>query len=62
MSSVIFAVSDSDPHARNWRRLSRFADLPSLIPAKLGYLQQLGVTDKLSDKEIDDLIAYLSIL
>jgi cytochrome c peroxidase len=40
----------------------RFADLKSLIPAKLGYLQQLGVTDKLTDKEIDDLIAYLSIL
>jgi cytochrome c peroxidase len=40
----------------------RFPDLKSLLPAKLGYLQQLGVTDTLTDKEKDDLIAFLSIL
>jgi len=40
----------------------RFATLRMLIPAKLKLLQELGVTDTLTNDEIEDLLAFLSTL
>jgi hypothetical protein len=40
----------------------RYPDLASLIPAKLKYLEALGSTEKFSQQEIDDLLAYLGTL
>ena len=40
----------------------RFPTLRALIPAKLKYLQDMGTTEKISDKEIEDLLAYLNLL
>lgn len=40
----------------------RFATLRVLLPAKLKLLQELGVTDALTNDEIEDLLAFLSTL
>lgn len=40
----------------------RYPDLASLIPAKLKYLEALGSTEKFSQQEIEDLLAYLGTL
>jgi len=40
----------------------RFATLRVLLPAKLRLLQELGVTDALTNDEIEDLLAFLSTL
>jgi cytochrome c peroxidase len=40
----------------------RFPTLRALIPAKLHYLKEMGSTEKISDKEIEDLLVYLNLL
>ena len=40
----------------------RFPNLRALIPAKLQYLKQMGSTEKISGKEIEDLLVYLNLL
>ena len=40
----------------------RFPNLRVLLPEKLNYLKTLGSTEKFSDQEIEDLLAYLNIL
>jgi cytochrome c peroxidase len=40
----------------------RYPDLKTAVPATLNFLKQLGTTEDLSDKEVQDLIAYLQIL
>lgn len=40
----------------------RYPDLKTTVPAMIKLLQDLGVHEDLSDKEIQDLIAYLNIL
>jgi cytochrome c peroxidase len=40
----------------------RFATLRVLLPAKLKLLQELGVTDALTNDDIEDLLAFLSAL
>jgi cytochrome c peroxidase len=40
----------------------RFPTLRALIPEKLNYLKRLGSTETFTEQEIEDLLAYLSIL
>ena len=40
----------------------RFSNLRMLLPEKLNYLKTLGSTERFSDQEIEDLLAYLNIL
>jgi cytochrome c peroxidase len=40
----------------------RFPTLRALLPEKLNYLKTLGSTERFSDQEIEDLLAYLNIL
>ncbi|MFQ5876304.1 MAG: cytochrome-c peroxidase [Acidobacteriota bacterium] len=40
----------------------RYPNLRSLLPAKLEYLKDLGSTETFSDEEIEDLLAFLSVL
>lgn len=40
----------------------RFPTLRALIPAKLHYLKEMGSTEKIGDKEIEDLLVYLNLL
>jgi cytochrome c peroxidase len=40
----------------------RYPNMRALIPEKLRYLKQLGSTETFTDEEIEDLLAYLSIL
>jgi cytochrome c peroxidase len=40
----------------------RFPDLRALLPAKIDYLRKLGSTEKFSDQDLEDLLAYLNTL
>jgi cytochrome c peroxidase len=40
----------------------RFPTLRALLPAKLHYLKEMGSTEKISDKEIEDLLVFLNLL